>query len=107
MIPIRRVSMISSSTRLDEKSLYDILDSGFSRIPVYKKHDKQHLLGYLLVKELIVVSSLCPIIPCIMHFLHCVSAVSAISLYCLSSDHHSSSHIPNRSVSATIGQYFR
>lgn len=55
MIPIRRVSMISSSTRLDEKSLYDILDSGFSRIPVYKRHDKQHILGYLLVKELIVV----------------------------------------------------
>lgn len=56
MIPIKRVSMISSSTRLDEKSLYDILDSGFSRIPVYKRHDKQHVMGYILVKELIVVS---------------------------------------------------
>lgn len=55
MIPMNRVFMISSSTRLDEKSLYDILDSGFSRIPVFKRHDKQFFLGYLLVKELIVV----------------------------------------------------
>jgi metal transporter CNNM len=60
MIPIKRVNMVSSSTRLDEKSLYDILDSGFSRIPVFKRHDRQHVLGYLLVKELIVVSLLWP-----------------------------------------------
>jgi len=56
MIPMHQVFMISSSTRLNEKSLYDILDSGFSRIPVFQRHDKQFLLGYLLVKELIVVS---------------------------------------------------
>jgi metal transporter CNNM len=60
MIPIKRVNMVSSSTRLDEKSLYDILDSGFSRIPVFKRHDRQHILGYMLVKELIVVSLLLP-----------------------------------------------
>eukprot|EP01038_Epipyxis_sp_PR26KG_P011531 gene11531-15446_t len=56
MIPIKHVFSISSSTRLDERSLYDILDSGFSRIPVYKKHDKEHFMGYLLVKQLIVIS---------------------------------------------------
>jgi hypothetical protein len=56
MIPIKGVSMISSSTRLNEKSLYDILDCGFSRLPVYERTDRQHVLGYLLVKELIVVS---------------------------------------------------
>lgn len=56
MIPIRKVFMISSSTKLDEKSLYDILDSGFSRIPVFKRRDKQSILGYLLVKELIVLN---------------------------------------------------
>lgn len=55
MIPIKNVFMISSSTKLDEKSMYDILDCGFSRIPVFKRKDKQHVMGYLLVKELIVV----------------------------------------------------
>lgn len=55
MIPMKRVYMMSSSTRLSLKSLYDILECGFSRILVYHRHDKQHLLGYLLVKELIVV----------------------------------------------------
>jgi CBS domain containing-hemolysin-like protein len=58
MIAAKKVFMISSSTRLDEKSLYDILDCGFSRIIVYRKHDKQHITGYLLVKGLIVVSTL-------------------------------------------------
>lgn len=58
MIPMNKVFRISSSTRLDEKSLYDILDSGFSRIPVYRRHDKQYIIGYLLVKELIVVNPL-------------------------------------------------
>lgn len=56
MIPMRKVFMISSSTKLDEKSMYDILDSGFSRIPVFKRRDKQFILGYMLVKELIVLN---------------------------------------------------
>eukprot|EP01033_Poteriospumella_lacustris_P002736 gene2736-1986_t len=56
MIPMRKVFMISSSTKLDEKSMYDILDSGFSRIPVFKRRDKQWILGYMLVKELIVLN---------------------------------------------------
>lgn len=55
MIPIQKVCMISSHTTLNTKSLFDILDSGFSRIPVYRKADNQHLAGYMLVKELIVV----------------------------------------------------
>jgi metal transporter CNNM len=55
-VPIHKVFMKSSSTRLNVTSLYDILDSGFSRILIYKRKDKQHLLGYLLVKDLIVVS---------------------------------------------------
>lgn len=56
MIPMRKVFMISSSTKLDENSMYDILDSGFSRIPVFKRRDKQWILGYMLVKELIVLN---------------------------------------------------
>lgn len=55
MIPMKKIFKISSSTKLDEKSMFDILDCGFSRIPVFKRKDKQHMMGYLLVKELIVV----------------------------------------------------
>lgn len=58
MIPVKKVFMISGCTRLNEKSLYDILDCGFSRILVFKKHDRAHLMGYLLVKSLIVVNPL-------------------------------------------------
>ncbi len=55
MIPVENVCMISSMTKLNQKSLHDILESGFSRIPVYQKYNKSHILGYMLVKELIVV----------------------------------------------------
>lgn len=58
MIPAKKVFMISGSTHLNEKSLYDILDCGFSRILVYRRHDRQHLMGYMLVKTLIVVGTL-------------------------------------------------
>eukprot|EP01041_Mallomonas_annulata_P001029 gene1029-2017_t len=37
------------------KSKQDILSSGYSRIPVYNRKDKQHILGFLLAKSLIVV----------------------------------------------------
>lgn len=56
MIPMEKVCMVSSGTKLNIKSLQDILESGFSRIPVYFKQNKNHILGYMLVKELIVVS---------------------------------------------------
>lgn len=58
MIPLPKVYMISGSNRLDDLDcLHDILHSGFSRIPVHSGRNKHHLIGYLLVKELIVVSS--------------------------------------------------
>ncbi len=57
MIRMNKVYMISGDTRLDDKGLYSILDSGYSRILVHRRQDKAHLMGYLLVKELIVVSS--------------------------------------------------
>lgn len=58
MIPIEKVFMISSDTILNEKSLSDILASGFSRIPVYFENNKSFIIGYLLVKQLIVVNPL-------------------------------------------------
>lgn len=56
MIPIDKVYMMSSSMRLNHNTLLSILDSGFSRIPIYKRRDKKFLLGYLLVKELAVIN---------------------------------------------------
>jgi metal transporter CNNM len=58
MIELSKVYMLSSDTRLDDRGLFSILDSGFSRILVHRTNDKTHLMGYLLVKELIVVTYL-------------------------------------------------
>ncbi len=52
MIPIEHVCMLSSSTKIHAKSLRDIQESGFSRIPVFKHDMLKCILGYLLVKEL-------------------------------------------------------
>jgi metal transporter CNNM len=56
MIPMEKVFMVSSSNRLDDRMfLHSILQSGFSRIPVYFRQNKDRILGYMLVKELILV----------------------------------------------------
>jgi CBS domain containing-hemolysin-like protein len=56
MIRREDVYMASSSYRLDDsRALHEILESGFSRIPVYYRMERDILLGYMLVKELIVV----------------------------------------------------
>jgi metal transporter CNNM len=57
MIKTKQVFMISDSTRLDKKTLENIWKSGFSRIPVFRRRDKQHIIGYLLIKSLILVSN--------------------------------------------------
>lgn len=56
MIKINDVYMMSSSMRLNHSTLCSVLDSGFSRIPVFKRRDRLCHLGYLLVKELAVVN---------------------------------------------------
>jgi metal transporter CNNM len=55
MIKIKSVYMISDSTRLDTGTLERLWNCGFSRIPVFKRRDKQHIIGYLLIKSLILV----------------------------------------------------
>lgn len=55
LIKTKDVFMLSSSSILNDKCLCDIRDVGYSRIPVYRRKDRQHILGYLLVKDLIVV----------------------------------------------------
>lgn len=56
MIKIKSVYMISDSTRLDIGTLERLWNCGFSRIPVFRRRDKQHIIGYLLIKSLILVS---------------------------------------------------
>jgi len=56
MIKISDVYMMSSSMRLNHSTLCSVLDRGFSRIPIFKRRDRLCHLGYLLVKELAVVT---------------------------------------------------
>ena len=57
MIDIQKVYMVSSSNRLDDRSfLQSVMQTGFSRIPVFKQQNPGQILGYMLVKELILVS---------------------------------------------------
>jgi metal transporter CNNM len=55
MLNMRDVFMLSDETALDKDNLQSILQSGFSRIPVYKERDRSMIKGYLLVKSLVVV----------------------------------------------------
>eukprot|EP00884_Botryococcus_braunii_P005986 jgi/Botrbrau1/15389/Bobra.43_2s0017.1 len=52
MTPIEQVFMISSSARLDENMINEILATGHSRIPVYRLSNRSDIVGVLLVKEL-------------------------------------------------------
>ncbi len=55
MIPIDSVFKLSNHVVLDSAALQSILNSGFSRIPVYKNNNNKHILGYLLVKSLAII----------------------------------------------------
>ncbi|GLE00797.1 hypothetical protein PINS_up009585 [Pythium insidiosum] len=54
MIPIEKVYMLELDTKLDDNTMAEILASGHSRIPIYKKY-RSNIVGLLLVKRLIVV----------------------------------------------------
>ena len=56
MINIKDMYMLSDSIKLDDNILHAILRSGYSRIPIFKRKDKQHIKGYLLVKSLVVIN---------------------------------------------------
>jgi len=55
MVPLSEAWMMETTQRLTKEVLKDILDSGFSRIPVYSVH-KHNLRGFILTKKLIVIS---------------------------------------------------
>eukprot|EP00764_Aduncisulcus_paluster_P005075 gnl/Carplike_NY0171/1846_a2507_550.p1 GENE.gnl/Carplike_NY0171/1846_a2507_550~~gnl/Carplike_NY0171/1846_a2507_550.p1 ORF type:complete len:635 (+),score=186.75 gnl/Carplike_NY0171/1846_a2507_550:31-1935(+) len=50
--PLDKVFMLSIDEKLDFKTMSKILESGHSRVPVYRE-DKQHVLAILVVKDLI------------------------------------------------------
>lgn len=56
MIHMKDMYMLSDSIKLDDNILHAILRSGYSRIPIFKRKDKQHVKGYLLVKTLVVIN---------------------------------------------------
>jgi CBS domain containing-hemolysin-like protein len=52
MIPMDNVYMIDYDQKIGKKELNEILEKGFSRIPVYEYH-KSNLVGVLRIKQLI------------------------------------------------------
>lgn len=45
MTPLDSVFMLSTADRLDEPTLRAILESGHSRIPIYREGDRSDLVG--------------------------------------------------------------
>ena len=53
MIPIKSTFMIDYDEKLDKTKLKQIVDKGYSRIPVYANHNIQDMLGLVRIKQLI------------------------------------------------------
>lgn len=55
MMPLSKVEMLEQGTTFDKSTLQDILNKGYSRLPLYDQ-SKHNVRGFLLVKKLIVIS---------------------------------------------------
>ena len=53
LIPLHSVFRVSDTTQLTKGNVKAIMRSGFSRVPVHKEGEPDHLLGVLLVKKLL------------------------------------------------------
>lgn len=53
MTPMDRVYTMSADTILDEKTVEEIFNAGFSRIPIYLPNEPMNFIGMLLVRVLI------------------------------------------------------
>lgn len=53
MIPYEKVYVLSNETVLNKRNLREVVSQGFSRIPVFKGSNRDHILGLLLVKKLV------------------------------------------------------
>jgi len=55
---IEKVFMISNIATIDQDMIKRIIKSGFSKIPVYKNHDKNNIIGILKVKSLLAIDKI-------------------------------------------------
>ena len=55
MTPIENVYMLEIHTILDHKTLHEIYQKGFSRIPIYEKY-KDNIVGILMARDLILIN---------------------------------------------------
>ena len=53
MIAFDKVYAIKHEEPINRKKVLEILDKGFSRIPVFRNDDKTDLIGFLRIKQLI------------------------------------------------------
>lgn len=53
MIKIEKVFMLSSSQEITKELVMKVLQSGFSKIPIYKDHDKENIIGFIKAKSLL------------------------------------------------------
>ena len=53
IIPIRNTEMISDEMLINNFTLNDLMNKGYSRLPVYKGNDRKKILGVLRLKQLI------------------------------------------------------
>lgn len=53
LTPIIDVYMLQNNQTLDDNLLIDIVDMGHSRVPIYQNDNRHHVVGMLLVKNLI------------------------------------------------------
>lgn len=56
LTPLENTFMLPSDAKLDQQTMMSILASGHSRIPVYQSGMRHNLLGFVIVKEMLLIS---------------------------------------------------
>lgn len=56
MVSMKEVFMLSENIILDKETLQFILQTGYSRIPIYKDNNSENVLGLLIVKSLAIIN---------------------------------------------------
>lgn len=56
LTPLENTFMLPSDAKLDQETMMAILSSGHSRIPVYETGMRHNILGFVIVKEMLLIS---------------------------------------------------